>query len=112
MKRFTTQTIGSFLLTLFLVGCSDILEEQPRAAYTPVYFKTEKGVIGGITGMYAHLRYFYGNGYYYAGMQSGTDESTWGQNVNVDAKNADFTGVGSLTSLQNPYAALWNTVFP
>jgi hypothetical protein len=112
MKRFTTQTIGSFLLTLFLVGCSDILEEQPRATYTPVYFQTEKGVIGGITGMYAHLRYFYGNGYYYSGMQSGTDESTWGQNVNADAKNVDFTGVGSLTPLQNPFGALWNTVFP
>lgn len=111
MKRITTQTIGTFLLTLFLVGCSSILEETPRANYTPEYFKTEKGVVGGITGMYAHLRYFYGNGYYYAGMQSGTDESTWGQNVNVDAKNVDFTGVGSLTPMQNPFAALWG-VFP
>jgi starch-binding outer membrane protein, SusD/RagB family len=111
MKRFRIKTIGSFLLSLLLVGCSGILDEQPRSIYTPDYFKTEKGVIGGITSMYAHLRYFYGNGYYYAGMQSGTDESTWGQNVNVDAKNADFTGVGSITSQNNPYAAVWG-VFP
>jgi starch-binding outer membrane protein, SusD/RagB family len=111
MKRFTIKTIGAFVLTLFLAGCSDILNEKPRSIYTPAYFKTEKGVIGGITSMYAHLRYFYGNGYYYAGMQSGTDESTWGQNVNVDAKNADFTGVGNLSSQNNPYGGVWG-VFP
>lgn len=111
MKRFNIKTIGTFLLTFFLMGCSDILEEKPRSIFTPDYFKTENGVVGGITSMYAHLRYFYGNGYYYAGMQSGTDESTWGQNVNVDAKNADFTGVGNLSSQNNPYGGLWG-VFP
>jgi hypothetical protein len=111
MKKVNIKTIGTFLLTLFLVGCSDILHEQPRSIYTPEYFKTEKGVIGGITSMYAHLRYFYGNGYYYAGTQSGTDESTWGQNVNVDAKNADFSGAGNLSSQNNPYAGAWG-VFP
>lgn len=107
MKRFNKKTIGTFLLTLFLVGCSDILDEKSRSIYTPDYFKTEKGVIGGITSMYAHLRYFYGNGYYYSGVQSGTDESTWGQNVNNDAKNADFTGVGNLSSQNNPYGGIW-----
>jgi starch-binding outer membrane protein, SusD/RagB family len=111
MKQVNIKTVGTFLLTLFLVGCSDILNEKSRSIYTPEYFKTEKGVVGGITSMYAHLRYFYGNGYFYAGMQSGTDESTWGQNVNVDAKNADFTGVGNLSSQNNPYAAVWG-VFP
>lgn len=111
MKRFDIKTTAKLLLCVFLVGCSDLLEETPRSIYTPGYFKTEKGVTGGITSMYAHLRYFYGNGYYYAGMQSGTDESTWGQNVNVDAKNADFSGVGNLTSQANPYGGVWG-VFP
>lgn len=111
MKRSNIKTIGSFVFTLFFVGCSDILDETPRSIYTPDYFKTEKGVSGGITSMYAHLRYFYGNGYYYSGMQSGTDESTYGQNVNADARNADFTGVGNLSSQNNPYAGVWG-VFP
>jgi starch-binding outer membrane protein, SusD/RagB family len=111
MKRFNNKTIGTLLLTLFLVGCSDILEEKPRSIFTPEYFKTEKGVIGGITSMYAHLRYFYGNGYYYAGMQSGTDESTWGQNVNVVAKNVDYTAVGTITPQDNPFGGVWG-VFP
>lgn len=113
MKRIQVKTIiaSTTLLMLILLGCSDILEEQPRSIYTPEYFKTEKGVLGGLTALYAHTRNFYGSGYYYAGVQSGTDESTWGQNVNNDAKNADFSGVGNLSSTQNPYGGIWG-VFP
>ena len=103
--------IGIALVTIFMTGCADILDEQPRSIYTPEYFKTEKGVKGGITSLYSHLRYIYGNGYFYASTQSGTDESTYGQNVNVDAKTADFSGVGNFTSSTNPAAAIWN-VFP
>lgn len=111
MNRINIKKTATFVLAILLAGCSDLLDETPRSVFTPEYFKTEKGVSGGITSMYAHLRYFYGNGYYYAGMQSGTDESTWGQNVNVDAKNADFSGVGSLSSQNNPYGGVWG-VFP
>lgn len=112
MKRIHIKSyIGTALLTLFLVGCSDILDEQPRSIYTPEYFKTEKGVMGGLTSMYAHTRYVYGNGYYYSGMQSGTDEGTWGQNVNADSKRADYTGLGDMTPTQNPYGGIWG-LFP
>ena len=52
-------------MTLFLVQCSKILDEQPRSIYEPGFFKTEKGVKGGLTSMYAHLRYIYGQAYYY-----------------------------------------------
>lgn len=109
MKRFNIKsTTGITLLSLFLVmGCNSILEEEPRSIYTPADFNTQKGITSGITALYEQLRYVYGNGYYYAGMQSGTDESTWGQNVNTDARNADFTGVGNLSSQNNPYAAIW-----
>ena len=51
---------GTALMTLFLVACSNILDEQPRSIYEPGFFKTEKGVYGGLTSMYAHLRYIYG----------------------------------------------------
>lgn len=113
MKRIQIKALlaSTTLMVLILLGCSDILEEQPRSIYTPEYFKTEKGVLGGLTSLYAHTRNFYGSGYYYAGVQSGTDESTWGQNVNADAKNADFSGVGNLSSTQNPYGGIWG-VFP
>lgn len=113
MKRIKIKTfISTALLASVLFGCSNILEEEPRSIYTPEYFKTEKGVLGGLTALYAHTRNIYGNGYLYAGMQSGTDEGTWGQNVNVDAKNGDFSGVGNLSSTNDPFAAIWNAAFP
>lgn len=112
MKHIHLKTIiGTALLLLFLGACTKILDEEPRSIYTPDYFKTEKGVIGGITSLYAHMRYLQPNGYFYASCQAGTDEGTWGQNVNADAKNLDFSGAGAITPLQNPSGALWG-VFP
>ncbi|MEI6276387.1 MAG: RagB/SusD family nutrient uptake outer membrane protein [Prolixibacteraceae bacterium] len=112
MKRIHIKaSMGTVLMTLFLMACSNILEETPRGIYTPDYFKSEKGVMGGLTSMYAHLRFLQPNGYYYASCQAGTDEGTWGQNVNADAKNLDLSGVGAITSQQNPAGGLWS-VFP
>ena len=112
MKRIYLKTfIGTAVIALFMMACTDILDEQPRSIYTPDYFKTPKGVMGGLTGMYAHLRYFYGNGYYYESCQAGTDEGTWGSNVNNDSKWLDNSGQGTLTSQQNPAAGVWG-VFP
>jgi starch-binding outer membrane protein, SusD/RagB family len=112
MKRIHLKTfIGIAVLALFLGACTKILDENPRGIYTPEYFKTEKGVMGGLTGMYAHLRYLQPNGYFYESCQAGTDEGTWGQNVNSDSKWLDNSGQGTLTSQQNPAAGLWG-VFP
>ncbi len=107
MKQTSIKLIITTVLLSFL-ACSDILEEEPRSVFTPDYFETENGVIGGITSLYEKMRYIYGNGYYYGGSQSGTDESTWGQNVNNDSKNADFSGVGNLSASNNPYGGIWD----
>jgi hypothetical protein len=112
MKRIHLKTfIGTAVLVLFLGACTKILDENPRSIYTPEYFKTPKGVMGGLTGMYAHLRYLQPNGYYYESCQAGTDEGTWGQNVNTDAKLLDFSGAGTITPLQSAANGLWG-VFP
>ena len=37
--------------------------------------------MGGITGMYQHLRQLYGNGYYLDHCETGTDEATWVEQV-------------------------------
>jgi hypothetical protein len=112
MKHIHKKYIGIALLTLFLAGCSDILEETPRGIYTPDYFKTDKGVMGGLNYMYFHLRYLQPNGYYYEDCQAGTDEYTWGQNVNADSKNLDFSGAGAITPDNSTAGRLWNNVFP
>ncbi|MBK5262168.1 MAG: RagB/SusD family nutrient uptake outer membrane protein [Peptostreptococcaceae bacterium] len=113
MKRIHLKTyIGTALLTLFLVGCSDILEEQPRSIFTPGFFKTEKGVMGGLTAMYAHLRYIYGQAYYYNTGLTGTDEVTYAQSADGNFKDMDFSGVGSVTPSTSRTDVLWGQAFP
>ena len=92
-------------------SCSDILDEQPRSSYDPTFFKTEKGVEGGVTSMYAHLRYIYGQAYYYNSCLTGTDEATWGWSADGNFKDADLSGVGNLTATTCRSDALWGTAF-
>ena len=106
------RVLGTAALALFLTAsCSDILDEQPRSSYDPTFFKTEKGVEGGVTSMYAHLRYIYGQAYYYNSCLTGTDEATWGWSADGNFKDADLSGVGNLTATTCRSDALWGTDF-
>ncbi|WP_315821186.1 RagB/SusD family nutrient uptake outer membrane protein [Paraflavitalea speifideaquila] len=96
---------------LVFSGCSKILEEQPRSFYEPGFFKTEKGVQGGITSQYAHLRFIYGQPYYYNILETGTDEYTWAQSADANFKDADLSGVGNLTAASSRSDALWGAAF-
>lgn len=112
MKRINIKAyIGTALLTFSLLGCSDILDEQPRSIFTPDYFKTEQGVMGGLTSMYAHLRYIYGQAYYYNTLETGTDEVTYAQSADANFKDMDLSGVGSITPSSSRSDALWGTAF-
>lgn len=106
------RVLGTAALALFLTAsCSDILDEQPRSSYDPTFFKTEKGVEGGVTSMYAHLRYIYGQAYYYNSCLTGTDEATWGWSADGNFKDADLSGVSNLTATTCRSDALWGTAF-
>ncbi len=112
MKRIHIKSIiGATVLSLFMVACSDILEEQPRSIFTPDYFKTQKGVMGGVTSMYAHLRYLYGQAYYYNSGVTGTDEATYAQSADGNFKDMDYSGVGSLTPASSRSDVLWRQAF-
>jgi hypothetical protein len=112
MKSNYIKTVfGTVLMTLFLAACSDILEEQPRSIYEPGFFKTQTGVQGGLTAMYAHLRYMYGQAYYYNACQTGTDEATYAQSADGNFKDHDLSGVGSLTPTSSRSDVLWGTAF-
>jgi len=104
-------TVVSALLIMLSSGCKKILEEQPRSIYTPEFFKTEKGVLGGITSQYAHLRFIYGQPYYYNALETGTDEYTYGQSADGNHKDMDLSGVGSLTPTSSRSDVLWGTAF-
>jgi hypothetical protein len=113
MKRLHIKTFtGIALIALFSMQCTKILDEQPRSIYEPGFFKSEKGVMGGLTAMYAHLRYMYGQAYYYNSLQTGTDEATWAQSADQNFKDMDLSGVGSLTPLSSRSDVLWTTAFP
>src|SRR5690606_39424710 len=53
--------------------------------------------LGGVNGMYAHLRYIYGQAYYYNTTLTGTDEATYAQSADGNFKDMDLSGVGSIT---------------
>ena len=114
MKHMNIKSIiGTALLTAFLVGCTDILEEQPRSILEPGFFKSEQGVNGGLTSLYAHLRFIYGNAYYYNSGVTGTDEATYAQSADGNFKVMDVSGQGNITSTDNGgTGTLWDNAFP
>ena len=114
MKRIQIKTfIATALMILVLGGCNDnILDEQPRSIYEPGYFKTEKGVQGGLTSMYYHLRNLYGQSYYYNSLITGTDEATYGASADGNFKDMDLSGAGSIISTSYPTGILWGVAFP
>lgn len=113
MKRINIKVmIGALAMSFLSVACSDILDEDPRNIYEPGYFKTEKGVQGGLTSMYAHLRYIFGQGYYYNITLTGTDEMTWAASADSNFKDADMTSGGTMTPSSSRADVLWNEAFP
>jgi len=96
---------------LGICSCSNVLDETPRASYTLDYFTTQEGVQGGLTQMYAHLRYIYG-GYYYAACENGTDEYTFGQSADNNFKDNDFTpGESTISPSTMRTDVLWEPIF-
>lgn len=100
------------LMSLFAMGCSNVLEEQPRSIFTPGYFSTPAGVMGGLTSMYGSLRYMYGNGYFLNVGEIATDEATWGQNSDNNIKQLDFSGVSTIDPSTSNTGAVWSNAFP
>ena len=98
-------------LSTTVTSCSDVLDEQPRSQFDPTFFNTKAGIEGGLTSLYAHLRYFYGNGYYLNTLETGTDEYTYAQSADGNFKDADLTGVGSVTPTSTVAGGAWGTLF-
>ncbi|MCJ8165321.1 RagB/SusD family nutrient uptake outer membrane protein [Pontibacter sp. E15-1] len=101
----------ALMMALSLTSCEDILEEQPRATFTPEFFRTETGIYGGVTSMYAHLRYIYGQAYYYNTTETGTDEVTYAQSADQNFKIMDISGQGEITSTDSRADVLWIAAF-
>ena len=98
-------------LSTTMTSCGDVLDEQPRSNFDPTFFTDPKGIEGGLTSLYAHLRYFYGNGYYLNTLETGTDEYTYAQSADGNFKDADLSGVGSVTPTSTVAGGAWGTLF-
>ncbi len=98
-------------LSTTVTSCSDVLDEQPRSQFDPTFFTTKAGIEGGLTSLYAHLRYFYGNGYYLNSLETGTDEYTYAQSADGNFKDADLSGVGSMNPNNSIAGGCWGAAF-
>ena len=98
-------------LSTTMTSCNDVLDEQPRSQFDPTFFTTKAGIEGGLTSLYAHLRYFYGNGYYLNTLETGTDEYTYAQSADGNFKDADLSGVGSVPPTSTVAGGAWGTLF-
>jgi hypothetical protein len=112
MKSLNRKAIIIVAVAMFLGACSSILEEKPRSIYEPGYFTTEQGVYGGLTSLYAHLRYIYGEAYYYNACLTGTDEATYGQSADGNFINMDLSNEETITPSTSRTEILWNAAFP
>ena len=98
-------------LSTAMTSCNSVLDEQPRSNFDPSFFTTKSGIEGGLTSLYAHLRYFYGNGYYLNSLETGTDEYTWAQSADGNFKDADLSGVGQMVPTNSIAGGCWGAAF-
>ena len=111
IKYFIAAGLVCCGLSTTMTSCDDVLDEQPRSQFDPTFFNTKAGIEGGLTSLYAHLRYFYGNGYWLNACETGTDEYTYAQSADGNFKDADLSGVGSMTSSNSIAGGCWGTAF-
>jgi hypothetical protein len=105
--------IGTSMVLLLIASCTSILDEQPRAIYTPETFKTPEGVMGGLTAEYATLRRLWGDAYFYSNGLTGTDEATWAASGGTgNFKIMDISGEGLITASASDASGLWTNAFP
>ncbi len=98
-------------LSTTFTSCGNVLDEQPRSQFDPTFFTTKAGIEGGLTSLYAHLRFFYGNGYYLNSVETGTDEYTYAQSADGNFKDADLSGVGQMVSTNSIAGGCWDAAF-
>lgn len=111
MKKIAKIALGIAGIAVLASSCSKVLDEQQKTIYTPDFFTTQMGVEGGLTALYAQLRYLYGNAYYYNILTTGTDEATYGASADGNFKSADLSGAEALLPNNANSQNLWGQAF-
>jgi hypothetical protein len=90
-------------------GCSKLLKEQPRTGFTPTFFNTPDGLVGGVNGVYASLRTHWGTQIFQQLVSAGTDESLRGAAADVQHWFTYNNPV--IKSNTNDFSGFWNSMF-
>lgn len=77
--------LTALAILAFAPGCQDLLDEDPKTAFTNDYFKSAQGAQDGLNTAYAYLRFHYGVNPTLALNISGTDEFTYGEQPAVNS---------------------------
>ncbi|WP_188316158.1 RagB/SusD family nutrient uptake outer membrane protein [Chitinophaga agrisoli] len=110
MKRvYLSSIILTVTLSLFTMSCQKKLVEKPYTVFTVDYFKTPSGLQNGVNALYSGLRFIYGSigGMYL--LNSGTDEWTYGDQVQGggELEMASY----ALPSTNGHVLTMWNNNF-
>lgn len=110
MKRLNLFIVSVLVTSLAIVGCRDILNEQPRAQMVPSYFKTTQGLKQGLNAAYSYFRFYYGTGGGLTLTTIGTDIWTVG-----GMAQSGQIAINSYSEALNPsngqFTTVWNRFF-
>lgn len=113
MKLYNkTTAVLALACILSMFGCSDILEQTPKASITPSFFTSKAGVQGGITGVYQNLRSLWGSENYFYMLQGGTDEFIAGGSATTVGMNLQtYSNFVNNATVYNTFATLFQNAY-
>lgn len=116
MKKYYKILLTAMAVLVFVPGCQDILEEEPKTAFTNAYFQSAQGAQDGLNTAYAYLRFQYGVNPALALNISGTDEFTYGEQPAVSTSGDNLPhrlfGTYDINSELGFLTTTFNRTFP
>lgn len=116
MKRHRLFILITVALLTISYGCTDILDESPKTAFTTDYYKTAQGFQDGLNASYSYLRFQYGSNPALGLNITGTDEFTFGPEPNYNSSGDNqphkLMGTYDVTPQAGYLQVTFNRTFP
>lgn len=116
MKRHRLNILITVALLTASYGCTDILDESPKTAFTTDYYKTAQGFQDGLNASYSYLRFQYGSNPALGLNITGTDEFTFGPEPNYNSSGDNLPhklmGTYDVTPQAGYLQVTFNRTFP
>ncbi len=116
MKRHRLFILMTVALLTASYGCNDILDENPKTAFTADYYKTAQGFQDGLNASYSYLRFQYGSNPALGLNITGTDEFTFGPEPNYNSSGDNqphkLMGTYDVTPQAGYLQVTFNRTFP